>query len=101
MYCDYYDPRQGRSQGYEHVYAQRQGVRIYRAFPKRGGSGFSLIHGCYFMGGGGGETPIPAARSPADTVGGPGGLPRGKLEKKDRKWWHLMVFAVKILIYKF
>ena len=21
--------------------------------------------------------------------------------KKDRKWWHLMVFAVKILIYKF
>ena len=54
------------------------GVRIYRAFPKRGGSGFSLIHGCYFMGG----APIPAARSPADTVGGPGGLPRGKFEKK-------------------
>ena len=48
-----------------------------------------------------GATPIPAARSPADTVGGPGGLPRGKFEKKDSKWWHLMVFAVKILIYKF
>ena len=30
----------------------------------------------------GGNPPIPAARSPADTVGGPGGLPRGKLKKK-------------------
>ena len=29
-----------------------------------------------------GGTPTPAARSPADTVGGPGGLPRGKFEKK-------------------
>ena len=29
-----------------------------------------------------GGTPIPAARSPADTVGGPGGLPRGKFEKR-------------------
>ena len=28
------------------------------------------------------ETPIPAARNPADTVGGPGGLPGGKFEKK-------------------
>ena len=36
-----------------------------------------------------------------DKVGGPGGLLRVKFEKKDRKWWLLMVFAVKILIYKF
>ena len=29
-----------------------------------------------------GGNPHTAARSPADTVGGPGGLPRGKFEKK-------------------
>ena len=29
-----------------------------------------------------GGTPIPAARSSADTAGGPGGLPRGKFENK-------------------
>ena len=69
-----------RSQGYEHVYAQRRGTDL-RSY------------------GGGGGAPIPAARSSADTAGGPEGLPRGKFEKK--RWWHLVVFAVKILIYKF
>ena len=33
--------------------------------------------------------------------GGSGGPPPRKIWKKDRKWWHLMVFSVKILIYKF
>ena len=32
---------------------------------------------------------------------GHGGGYGGKIWKKDRKWWHLMVFSVKILIYKF
>ena len=48
------------------------------SFSETGREWIFLIHGCYFMGG----TPIPAARSPADTVGGPGGLPREKFEKK-------------------
>ena len=81
MYCDYYDPRQGRSQGYEHVYAQRQGVRIYRAFPKRGGSGFSLIHGCYFMGGGG-EPPYPLRAAQRTRWGVRGASPEENLKKK-------------------
>ena len=49
-----------------------------QSFSETGGSGFSLIHGCYFMGG----TPIPAARSLADTVGGPGASPEENFKKK-------------------
>ena len=50
----------------------------YGAFPKRGWSGFPLINGCHLLG----ETPIPAARSSADTAGGPGELPEENLKKK-------------------
>ena len=44
---------------------------------------------------------MPDVRSSADTAGVLGLSPEEKIKKKDRKWWHLVVFAVKILIYKF
>ena len=69
------------------------GLLIYEAFLKRRGCGFFLIHYCHFMG----ATPIHAARSSADTAG-VRGPPQGQFEKKDRKWWDLVVFAVKRLI---
>ena len=49
----------------------------------------------------GGNPPPPTdARSSADTAGVRGASPEVNLKKTDHKWWHLVVFAVKILIYK-
>ena len=49
-----------------------------------------------------GGTPIPAARSPADTVGGPGGGTSSEDNFKKRSQMVASdVFSVKILIYKF
>ena len=49
-----------------------------------------------------GGNPHTRCAQPSGHGGGPGGgaSPEENL-KKDRIWWHLMVFAVKILIYKF
>ena len=47
--------------------------------------------------GGGPPYPLRAAQR---TRRGSGGPPPRKIWKKDRKWWHLMVFAVKIYWFK-
>ena len=56
------------------------GVRIYRAFPKREGSGFSLIHGCYFMGG----TPYPLRAAQRTRWGVRGASPEENFKKRSQ-----------------